>query len=132
MLDKCSLSPQTSIMELRTTACFTSADCRNKPPSWIWSISMSRSCEIPDVSTTGCFASARCRHKHKSRSCETFDALQVLTAVTSINHGTANSHNALQVLTVATRINHGTAKSWMLYKCSLSHPASIMKLRKPG
>ena len=90
MLDKCSLSPHASIMGLRKTPCFTSADCRNKDQSWIWSMSMSISFQIPDLQKTGCVASARCRHKLKSRSSETFDALQVLTVVTSINHGTAN------------------------------------------
>jgi hypothetical protein len=56
------------------------------------------------------------------------DALQVLTVVTSINHGAANKQDALQVLTVAASINHGAAKSWLINKCSLSHQASIMEL----
>ena len=123
MLDKCSLSPQASIMELRQTACFTSADCRNKHKSWIWSRSMSRGSEIMELSTLACFASARCRHIHKPRSCEHLDALQMMTVATSINHAAANKQDALQVLTVATSINHVAAKSWMLYMCSLSHQA---------
>ena len=40
-------------------------------------------------------------------SCETLDALQVLTVATTINHGAAK-HN-LQVLAVATIINNGSA-----------------------
>jgi hypothetical protein len=64
-----------------------------------------------DLRKDGCFTSAHCRHNHQSWSCE---------------------QQALQVLTVATSINHGVAKRYMTYKCSLSHQASIMELRKTG
>jgi hypothetical protein len=57
---------------------------------------------------------------------------KLLTVVTSINHGAASKHDALQVLAVATSINQGAAKRWMIYKCSMSHQASIMELRKTG
>ena len=93
---------------------------------------MNRNSEIMELGKTGCFASARCGHKHQSWSCETLDALQVLTVASSINHGAANQQHALQVLTVATSISHGAAKRWMLYKCSLSRQASILELRTNG
>ena len=94
----------------------------------------------PALVTPSCFAvpwlmfvaAARCRHKHQACSCENMDGLPALTVATSINHGVANNHNVLQVLTVATSINHWSAKSRMLYKCSLSHQASIIELRKTG
>ena len=66
---------------------------------------------------------------HHSWSCETLDALQVLTVAPSIHHGAANTQDDLQVLTVVTSINHVAAKSWMLHKCSLSHQSYIMELR---
>ena len=119
-------------MEARKTECFTSADCRNKHQSYIWrSRSMNRNSEIMELGKTGCFASARCGHKHQSWSCETLDALQVLTVTAIINHGAANQQHAL-VLTVATSISHRAAKRWMLYKCSLSRQASIQELRTNG
>ena len=116
--------------------------CRHKHQSWkqgtlnalqVLTDAISRSChQIPDLRQTGHFASARCRHKHQSWSCEKLDALQVLTVAPIINHGTANKQGALQVLTDDTNINHGAAKSWMLYKCWLSHQASIRELRNIG
>jgi hypothetical protein len=129
MLDKCSLSPQASIMELQSTKCFSSADCRNKHPSWILGRSISKNCSVPDLRKTGRVASARCRHNHQSWSCETLDALQLLTVAPSIHHVAANTQDALQVLTAVTNINHEAAKSWMLHKCSLLHQAYIVELR---
>jgi hypothetical protein len=93
---------------------------------------MSSTSEIWDWSKTICFASARCRHKHESRSCETLDVLQVADCRKNINHGAANKRDDLQVLVFATSINQGTATRWMIYKCSMSHQASIMELRKTG
>jgi hypothetical protein len=55
---------------------------------------------------------------------------QVLTVAPSINHGAENKHDALQMLNAVTSINHVAAKSLMRYKCSLSHQATIMELRK--
>ena len=123
------------------TRCLTSAHCRHKHQSWkqgklnalqVLTDAISRCCQIPDLRQTGHFASARCRHKHQSWSCEKLDALQVLTVAPIINHGAANKQDALQVLTDDTNINHGAAKSWMLYKCWLSHQASIRELRNIG
>ena len=49
---------------------------------------------------------------------------------THIHTHSHNKQDALQVLTIVTNIYHGAAKSGMLYKCSLSHQASIMEVAK--
>jgi hypothetical protein len=64
MLDKCSMSPQASIMELREKTSCTNADCRNKHQSWIWTRSMS--------------------HVAKSCSCDKLEVLPVLAVATNI------------------------------------------------
>ena len=124
--------------------CLTSVHCRHKHQSWIcWKLNALQvlivAISINRASGVGTWAgvakswtwektervpSADSGHKHKSKSCETWDALQVLTVATSINHGAAKKQNALQVLTVATGINPGSgvgawavvSKSWTCEK----------------
>ena len=111
MLYKWSLSPQSSIVELRKTGCVASDDCRNKHQSWLCSSSRNMSAEIMELRQTGWFTISDCRHKHQSWSCAKLDALQVLP--------------------VATSIKHGTEQNTMLYKCSLSPRASTWSCEKP-
>ena len=79
MIDVCGdseLSPQASIMELRTMHV-------------LQVLAVATSINHGAANKTTCFTSARCRHDHQSWSCEKLDALRELAVAPIINPGAA-------------------------------------------